>query len=223
MKEIALVGQRDNGFVVPNESSWDVALVDGMKEGIGEVKDKYGLISAVLSYHNDKLNGICKFYDTGTLIKMISYVDDVAEGWACDFENHEEVRWYIYAKGVKKSTLKKCDTMKDYWEERDINTNQLISICKYDENHLVDGKGYLFENGQISKIIWFDHGKQKDVMKVFKKDQMTEYEDTGKKVYEGGFKDDILDYYPREGQGMEFAGNEVVAYKGEWKKNKRNG
>lgn len=51
-----------NGFTLPNGYSWDPTFVDNEKDGSVEVYDQDGLITAVLEYRNDMLNGLCKFY-----------------------------------------------------------------------------------------------------------------------------------------------------------------
>ena len=223
MAGILSTGQTGKGFVLPDGYSWDAKLIDRKKEGKITVKDEFGCISCVLHFRNDKLNGLCKFYDLGSLVEKRTFVNDVEEGWACEIEMGEEVRWYLYANGKRNAELKKYNNMENYWQAVKIFSNQLISICKYDDNHVPIGKGYIYENGCISRIVMFENGNEKYCLKTFEENKMmTEYDNSGNRVYKGGFIDDISKDYPREGKGMEFVGG-VLVYAGEWKNNMRNG
>ena len=215
-------GLTENGFVLPDGYSWDANLIDGKKEGKITVKDEYGCVSCVLHCHNDKLNGICEFYNEGTLVEKRTYVNNVEEGWACEIEMDEEVRWYSYTNGKRNAELKKCPNMDDCWKAVIISNNQLISICKYDDNRIPIGKGYIYENGHINRIVIFENGKEKNVLKSFEGKDMTEYDNSSKIIYEGGYCDDLSKDYPREGIGREFVGGHTI-YSGEWKNNMRNG
>ena len=217
------IGQSEKGFVLPNGYSWDAKLIDGKKEGKTTVEDKLGCVSCVLHYKNDKLNGVCDFYDLGSLVEKRTFVNDIAEGWGCEIELGEEEKWYLYSNGVKNAELKKYTNMENYWQAVTIVDNQLISICKYDDNHIPVDKGYIYDNGHISRIVLFENGKEKNVLKVFEENKiMTEYDNSGSIVYRGGFFDDVSKDYPREGNGMEFVGG-VLVYAGEWKNGKRDG
>lgn len=119
-----LINKVNGGFVLPKGHTWDPTLIEGKKEGKVIVKDQDKAISHVLYYENDKLNGVCEFYDVGTICEKRTFVNDVEEGWACDMERNKDVRWYWYVDGVKKAELKKCKDLNDYWEAADIITTQ---------------------------------------------------------------------------------------------------
>lgn len=121
---------------------------------------------------------------------------------------------FLYSKGVKKAKLEKCENMNGYWKAIDLCKMEIISICQYDDNHLVVGKGYLYENGHIKRIVLFENGKEKKILKSFNGEEMIEYGNDGNKVYNGGFADDVTEEYEREGKGKEYVKN-VLVYKGE--------
>lgn len=214
------------GFSLPNGYSWpkDMKLVNGKKEGTVTIEDEYGYVLCILQYQNDMLNGICEFYSLGSLSEKRTFVNNVAEGWSCEVEMEEEKRWYLYSNGDKEYELKKCDNMMGYWKAVSISTDQLFSICQYNkESHKPMGKGYLYKDNHINKIVLYDaEGKENIILKVFEGDQMTEYNRNGNEVYQGEFIDDILKDYPREGIGKELS-NGVLIYEGEWKNGKREG
>ena len=83
---ISIEVSQEKGYILPKGYSWDIKMVKGMKEGKVTVKDKMKLVHAVLFYSHDKLNGICSFYNNGKLIEKRTYVNNIAEGWSCEYE-----------------------------------------------------------------------------------------------------------------------------------------
>ena len=90
---ISIKGISYKGFILPDGYTWKVDLQHGMKEGIATVWNDKQVISAVLCYSHDRLNGLCSFYENGLLLSTITFVDDIKEGWACEYENGKEVRY----------------------------------------------------------------------------------------------------------------------------------
>ena len=219
---ISLEGVTENGFVLPNGYSWDVKLQNGMKEGKVTVRNKMRMVYAVLFYYRDKLNGLCSFYDRGKLIKEVTFVNNIAEGWSCEIGKGGVESWFIYKNGKKVITFVKCEELEGFWNEIDIDSNNLISICQYNEEHVKNGKCYLYEGNSIRKIVSFENGKEKDCYKEFNGEEMTEYDKGGKECYIGGFEDCLKTDYPRNGEGSELKDGECIYY-GNWKNNKRDG
>ena len=133
---IFLEGVTENGFVLPNGYSWDIKLQNGMKEGVVRVKNKHGILFAQLTYSQDKLNGLCLFYNRGIIQKKRMYVNDVLDGWSCDCERGKEVKWFLYEHGILISNLVKEERLSDYWREIPVGSDSIKRICKYDENHI---------------------------------------------------------------------------------------
>lgn len=222
LSNISLDGLLTHGFVLPEGYTWDLKLKNGMKEGKVVVKNQFNVVVAKLEYHNDKLNGLCLFYNNGVLSNKIMFVNDVANGRGCDVEKMKEVRWYLYENGKKKVELMKFEDLNGYWKEMDINTNSIISISHFDENNNKNGRCYLFDRDHISKVIDFLDNQPYRVVKEMKDDYMNEYNDQGDIIYQGQYEDSIKTDYPRLGQGSEMLHKECV-YIGEWKDNKKNG
>ena len=233
MTDIVSIATKEKGCFPPDGYWWDAKLVNGMKEGKVTVYDEDGCVTYVLYYLNDKRNGICEFYDSGTIKEKRTFVNDVEQGWACEIENRKEVRWYLYSDGIRTTQLVKCDSREDYWNAIDLtnDNNHTKSICKYNDNHLPTDKGCLFQEGHIKKVVLFQNGKETNILKKFDNNEMTEYDNKGNIVYKGGFADIFLKDYPREGKGKEYGdGNgktlnngRVLLYKGEWKNGQRDG
>lgn len=222
LANISLDGLLTHGFVLPEGYTWDLKLKNGMKEGKVVVKNQFNVVVAKLEYHNDKLNGLCLFYNNGVLSNKIMFVNDVANGRGCDVEKMKEVRWYLYENGKKKVELMKFEDLNGYWKEMDVNTNSIISISHFDENNNKNGRCYLFDRDHISKVIDFLDNQPYRVVKEMKDDYMNEYNDQGDIIYQGQYEDSIKTDYPRLGQGSEMLHKECV-YIGEWKDNKKNG
>ena len=220
--DISLESVTENGFVLPNGYSWDVKLQNGMKEGKVTVRNKMGMVYAVLFYYRDKLNGLCSFYDRGKLIKEVTFVNNIAEGWSCEIGKGGVESWFIYKNGKKVITLVKCEELEGFWNEIVIDSNNLISICQYNEEHVKNGKCYLYEGNSIRKIVCIENGKEKDCYKEFNGEEMTEYDKGGKECYIGGYEDCLKTDYPRNGEGIELKDGECIYY-GNWKNNKRDG
>ena len=219
---ISLESITENGFVLPNGYSWDVKLQNGMKEGKVTVRNKMRMVYAVLFYYRDKLNGLCSFYDRGKLIKEVTFVNNIAEGWSCEIGKGGVETWFIYKNGKKVITLVKCEELEGFWNEIVIDSNNLISICQYNEEHVKNGKCYLYEGNSIRKIVSFENGKEKDCYKEFNGEEMIEYDKGGKECYIGGYEDCLKTDYPRNGEGSELKDGECIYY-GNWKNNKRDG
>ena len=219
---ISIEGITKNGFVLPKGYSWDVKKENGMKEGKITVRNIMGMIYAVLSYKEDKLNGLCYFYNGGVLIEKITYVNDIAEGWSCEIDKEGKETWFIYKNGNKMSRLVKCDELEGFLNEIALDSNNLISICQYNEEHMKNGKCYLYESNSIRKIVRYENGKEMDCFKKFNGNEMTEYDKEENECYKGGYEDCLKNDYPRNGEGSELIDGECV-YVGNWKNNKREG
>ena len=219
---ISIEVTQEKGYILPKGYSWDVKMVKGMKEGKVTVKDKMKLVHAVLFYSHDKLNGICSFYDKGRLLEKRTYVDNVANGWACEYEKSKEVRWFIYKNGKKENILGKCEEKDGYWKETCIDSHSLITVCQYNKNHKKNGICYLFNGKSILKAIRYENDVEKGCLKEFKDNQMTEYDTEGNVVYKGEYKDCLNKDYPRHGEGNELKEGECIYY-GDWKNNKKEG
>ena len=215
---LGIAGMSTNGFVLPDGYSWDVKIVNGMKEGKAIVKNDLQLVHAKLCYVHDKLNGLCLFYKNGSVNQKIMYKDNKPDGWGCECDKGKEVKSFLYKNGVKANELIKHETMTGFWKEVEIATGNLISICHYNGNHV---KGYLYENNHIAKAVEYEDGAVSIIYKTFT-DVMTEITEGGSVVYKGAFEDSVEHDYPRCGNGVEFEDGECV-YSGEWKNGKRNG
>lgn len=219
---IHLVGNEGRGYVLPENYHMDVNLENGMREGRAIVTDTYGMLVAELVYENDKLNGMCSFYNAGILHSRIEYKNDFMDGWYFEYQNNRIYKHCKYSTGVKKSDIQPYNNMKDYMQEVEVDTNHILSICKYDNNYKRQGKGYVFENNRIQRVVEFNNDQEATVLKTFEDNQMTELDNDGNPKYIGGFADKIESDYPRKGRGKEIM-NRICLYDGDWIDNKKCG
>ena len=70
-----------------------------------------------------------------------------------------------------------------------------------------NGRGSEFQEGVLKRVCAYRNGKMKRVMQEFNGSDMTEYDENGKKVYEGGYRGDSVNGFVREGKGYCFEGN----------------
>ena len=141
------LGKATGGYVLPSGCSWNPKIVNYLKEGPVEVRNRRGRLVAKLEYKHDKLNGLCKFYENGDLVKEVYYVNDLANGWGCEYDEFGDVLMNCYYEnGEKKSQLKKSKKKEGWFDELDLKSGEVASTCLYNEKHERVGKCYFFKN-----------------------------------------------------------------------------
>lgn len=184
---------------------------------------------------NDKRNEFREVYVDGKLAhKMqckIKNNREVCDGWGCSYHDNKEY-WFRFVNGKRKNQIESPDE-NGYRKEVNILTREIVSICRYDDNHEYTDEGYLFTNGLVSKHGIFKDGQCIKTLATFshiidrsgvQTDLKTEWEDfnSGKKLYEGCYEDSFQKHYPRIGKGDEYI-NGTLVYYGGWKDNQRDG
>ena len=212
--------EKNKRILFPEGCTSNLKFVNGRKEGKYEVYNSNSTLYAILMYHNDRLYGVCEFYDNGNLKEKVSYINDIEEGWGCDVENGKENKWYLYRNGEKYSELVELEN--GMREERLVKNGEIISICSYNDNHEKNGTGYMFKNNHISSVVEFEDNKMKRTIKQFEGKEMSIFDDNGSIVYQGEYLDSMDNDYPREGKGKEYKDGEIV-YDGHYHLNDREG
>lgn len=221
-----------DGFTLPEGYTWNIEEGRQPVEGVVTVMDNFNSGNMLLLYKDRKLNGESRFYMFGRLIETRTYVNDVAEGWACVYGRYKPNQYFIYEKGVKKYQAFPLNELKEgYWKVIDIDSGLIVWLCMYDENHQQYGPRYLYENGVIQKVVDYNDNGEEIILKEFEEEEMREYSREGEIVYIGGYSEYTkrdngqLDYdydYPRHGEGYDFVDN-TLFYVGKWNRNKREG
>ena len=119
------------------------------------------------------------------------------------------------------------EDMQGFFKEVDSN-GQLISVSEYDGlNAFKNGKCFELENERVKRVCFYENGYMKRVVTEFSDSIMIEYDDGGKKVYEGEFKGDMKNGFVRNGKGTEYlssqSGKESSTLLGTWSNGKKDG
>lgn len=190
-----------NGIVFPADSTLIVELKNGKREGKGIVLSGYKIRLAQLNFRHDVLNGLCVFYDSdGIKIKEAMYENDQHNGWGCEYKDDEKVYEGLYENGEKVSELRKYIPDESFTEE--VKDDQTLSVCKFNENHQRDGLCYYWENNVMTRVVFYQNGKQKRIVMKFKDDEMTEFDDNDQVIYKGEYNGDISSGFKRSGNGI---------------------
>mgnify|MGYP002926281242 FL=1 len=166
-------------------------------------------------------NGRCLEYENGSLRSECEYENGVKKHTSHQFVNERmtvfdsngkkvyEGKWF----GDMKSGFlchEKMEGMSGYYKEVD-SSGQLISVSEYDElNVFKNGKCFEMENGKVKRVCVYEKGVMKRVMQEFNGSTMVEYNENGKRVYEGEWKGDMKSGFVRNGKGNELDENERV-------------
>ena len=196
-----------------------------------------GRLLSIAQYDKDlhDKNGRCLEYENGSLRSECEYENGVKKHTSRQFVNERmtvfdsngkkvyEGKWF----GDMKSGFlchEKMEGMSGYFKEAD-SSGQLISVSEYDElNVFKNGKCFEMENGKVKRVCVYEKGEMKRVMQEFDGSIMVEYDDNGKRVYEGGWKGDMKSGFVRDGKGIEYEKDgETALYSGQWKSGKRDG
>ena len=189
---IVITAKVVGGYSLPIGYSWNPTLVDNKKEGTVEVFDENGILAALLQYESDLLHGVCQFFENGVLVKEIPYVNDLANGLGFEYDEFgDNKRCCFYENGEKKSELIEYEEKEGYYDEIDVKTHEVISRCFYSDSFERDGIGYHYKDKKIFKIVMYEEGREAFCFKEFNQGIMIEYDENGKKVYEGEFLDSL--------------------------------
>ena len=194
------------------------------KECATKILTEKKVIIALLTMVDMKPNGPCELRDSdGNLKYKGNFTEGYLQGRVKEYNQDGKLIFDgFFYQGNKQNRITRYKKMKHYWEERD-ESNHIISYCRKNKKGEYNGICYFYKNNAISKVCVYENGKQIEVLKEFENSKMIEYQD-GKKVYEGGYLDDLESHFPRNGKGKEYVNDgKTVVYDGLYKKGKRHG
>ena len=113
----------------------------------------------------------------------------------------------------------------EWWNGKRNGMGEVLKGTRW-VGHWKDGKmngmGYeKDENGVMKRGCLFENGVMKRVVQEFNGGKMVEYDENGRKVYEGEYKGSVEKGFVRNGEGKEMDASGVVLFVGEWKEGKR--
>ena len=151
-------------------------------------------------------NGICYSFENDRLTKISKWENGKEIDYSGYFKLYDEPHktWIegFYINGVMLN-MTRLSEMTGYWKEYD-NENNLISICKRNENGQYEGICYFYEDNRLIKISKWENGKEVSMNGYFKF-----YDEPHKTWYEGGYENGL-----REGKCREYNVNGQLTYDG---------
>ena len=222
-------------------------LVNKKMNGKSVIVNEYNIRRAVLHFVDDVATGECKLYDekgllyfTGNLEKGYRegkgkeyypngkvlfkgyYHQGYRQGKGIEYSENGEGKEGFYENGVKSMKRVPFTELENYWIETDLENSSRV-LCQIDDLGKRFGICYFYLSDKIHRVSSWNNGIEKEVLKTFSNNKMTEYS-KGKKKYEGEYKDSLLSNYCRNGEGMEFQSDGItVLYVGGYMNGKRNG
>ena len=203
-----------------DEKSVATGLVLTIAQYDKDMKDKNG---RCFEYKKGSLKGEC-VYENGVKKHTIrEFVDGKMIVYGSDGKKVYEGDYY----GDMKSGFlchEQMEGMDGFFKEVDSN-GQLVIVSQYDElNVYRNGKCFELEDGSVKRVCLYENGKIKQLMMEFNDATMTEYNESGKKEYKGGFRGDMVNGFVRDGDGKEYDANgRLAVFSGQWHNGKRNG
>ena len=166
-----------------------VNLRDGKKEGEGLILRKNGTPYMSLQFIHDSIEGEVKRFDEFNWVIFKGNVNDGKEtGVFTEYDKEGKIIWMgYYMDGYQYITMTKSTKMPGYYEEKS-RAGDLMGVSHYDETKLIrDGLSYEYKNGKVHRVCMYSNGSFVRVVMEMSGPTLTEYDDNGKKVYEGGY------------------------------------
>ena len=165
----------------------------------------FGDMKVGFSCH-ERMEGMSGYFkevdSSGQLISVSEYDElNVFKNGKCfEMENGKVKRVCVYEKGVMKRVMQEFDgsTMTEYNNGKRVYEGGFKGDMK--SGFMREGKGNeLDENERVKRVCVYENGRMKRVVQEFSGKEMVEYDESGKKVYEGGFNG-----FDRNGNGYCF-------------------
>lgn len=203
-----------------------VNLKDGWRDGDGLILREDGSLSIKVHFTDGVLDGEVTKYDDNKHVVLKGCVSQGEEtGLFIEYDEKGNEVWSgYYRHGTRRVELKKSQELTDFYEERD-SLGAVKNVSHFDPSRLCkDGLSFELASGKVSRVSEYRNGSLQRIAMEMKNDVLTEYDENGKKVYEGGYCGNMKTGFLREGKGTEYASDgETAVYIGEWRKGKRNG
>ena len=148
--------------------------LNGIPEGMVEKMDQYGNVVMRGQLRNGKPFGLFTEYD-----------------------GNGKVTWAgTYKKDKRYSELQKLDKMNGFFEETLEGT--VLSVSEYNAQMEKNGRCYEFEGGSMKWLCLYRNGERERVLLEFNGKTMTEFDESGRVVYEGEYSGDITTGFARK-------------------------
>ena len=145
-------------------------------------------IVANFTYQEGVANGRCKmYYRSGEIYFSGFLLEGYRNGSGVEYrKDGGKIYEGFYKNGRKARNIKKRSDNSHYWNEKD-QYGRMVSMFQIDDIGLYHGICYIYNNGKLSKISRWEHGKEMELLKKFNGLTMKMFEN-GKEVFSGGYK-----------------------------------
>ena len=199
-----------------SDMSLQVNLQDGKKEGEGLILRDNGTPFMSLQFVHDSLDGEVKQFDeSGSLILKGSLKNGKELDVFTEYDGGKIIWMGFYIYGHRHITLTKSERMDGYYEERS-RTGELIGLSHFDVIKVCrDGLSYKFKDGKVSRVCTYRDGVFERVVMEMNGDTLVEYDESGNKIYEGGFSGSVETGFRRDERRTRPAGDgDATMYNG---------
>ena len=178
-----------------------------------------------------KKNGKCFEMKNGKVTRVCEYENGRRKRTLQSFSGSMMTEYDTDGKkvyeGAYKGDMKSGFVREGKGKEYGIMTNRSESVTLIGnwKKGKKNGEFYEVDNSEnVKRICVYENDEMSRVTLEFSGTTMTEYNEHGKRVYEGDYKGDLNNGFMRSGSGKEYDKDGLIAiYSGEWKKGKREG
>ena len=185
-----------------------------MRSGSGKEYDKDGLIAIYSGeWKKGKREGLGTEYSQGFVLYTGEWKNGMRDGEGKEMDESGKVvfvgEWKDgKGKGKEMDGDENVVYEGEWWNGKRNGVGEVLKGTRW-MGHWKDGKmngmGYeKDENGVMKRGCLFENGEMKRVVQEFNGGKMVEYDENGRKVYEGEYKGDVEKGFVREGRGREY-------------------
>ena len=196
---------------------------------------------SIAQYDEDlhEKNGPCMEYENGEWVGEWMYESGVKGRCVREYRNGKLQLYDANGKMTYEGSFAKEDVKDGFYGHepmegmsgycKEVNSDgQVVTIAQYDPLQMKkNGQCFEMKNGKVTRVCEYKNGRRKRTLQSFNGSTMMEYDNDGKKVYEGAYKGDMKSGFVREGKGKEYGimtnRSESVTLIGNWKNGKKNG
>ena len=179
---ICQIGSPHQGYTLKASQKNDIL------DGEAFLYDYDNRIVANFTYQEGVENGKCKmYYRSGEIYFSGFLLEGYRNGPGVEYRKDGSVIYEgFYKNGRKARNIKKRSDNSHYWNEKD-QYGRMVSMFQIDDIGLYHGICYIYNNGKLSKISRWEHGKEMELLKKFNGLTMKMFEN-GKETFSGRYK-----------------------------------
>ena len=234
-------------FSPPHENEYlEVTLSDNKLTGSGTLYSSKERI-AELTFVDNEMTGAYKLYRDGSMIARGNLIDGCREGESFEYCNDVLLFKGNYKNNRREGMAEEYDTngfplyIGEYEKDVRVTTDYFVAYnekkykChRIDSNRFLRGEfdsstnhfhGYCIEvdyQNQPIELSYYRNDLKQCHLRFYNSTHMIEYNERGSVVYVGGYENNPVLWYPREGKGFEIC-HSIPVYSGEFHRNIREG